>query len=263
MANDLAAAAAAPGAASGSGSGLAGSGAVAATGTGSAGAASGTDAAAAKTGAPGAVALGAASGSGSGSAGSGAVAATGTGSAGAAIGADAAAAPGALTDAPGAGMVGYSFIIRRAEDGDAQSIRDILESSFSEYIKQSGIGVPLGSMVDSIDSIRRDIANIDVFIACMDGMPVGTVRVEVLGGGEAILTKLGVMTGYGNIGIGKSLMNLVDKVIAARHVRTLKLYTAARNASLMRFYYGRGFYADSTTKDRGYIRVLMKKDYAC
>ncbi|MDR1060915.1 MAG: GNAT family N-acetyltransferase [Clostridiales bacterium] len=167
-----------------------------------------------------------------------------------------------VASAAGAAGVGYSFIIRRAEAGDAQSIYDILQSSFAEYIRQSGIGAAVGDMVGSLDGIRRDIANIDVFIACMDGVPVGTVRVEILDGESALLTKLGVMAGYGNIGIGKSLLNLVDKVIAARGVRTLCLYTASKNASLMRFYYGRGFYADSTAKDRGYIRALMKKDYA-
>jgi len=30
---------------------------------------------------------------------------------------------------------------------------------------------------------------------------------------------------------------------------------------LIRFYYGRGFYIESTTNDRGYIRALMVKEY--
>jgi ribosomal protein S18 acetylase RimI-like enzyme len=167
---------------------------------------------------------------------------------------------GRAAGAPGG--VGYSFIIRKAAPGDAQSIHGILQSSFAEYIRQSGISAAVSDMVGSLDGIRRDIARIDVFIACMDDVPVGTVRVEILDGETALLTKLGVMAGYGNIGIGKSLLNLVDKVIAARGVRTLCLYTASKNTSLMRFYYGRGFYADSTTKDKGYIRALMKKDYA-
>ena len=32
-------------------------------------------------------------------------------------------------------------------------------------------------------------------------------------------------------------------------------------SNLIRFYYGRGYYIDSTTKDRGYIRALLCKDY--
>jgi ribosomal protein S18 acetylase RimI-like enzyme len=156
----------------------------------------------------------------------------------------------------------YSFIIRRAVAGDAQSIQDILRISFAEYLQYSGITLPLDAMVGSIGSIERDIAQIEVFVALMDGIPVGTVRVAVLDGENALLSKLGVASGYHNIGIGKSLMNLVDKVIMSTRVKTLQLYTASKNLSIIRFYCGRGFYVDSTTKDRGYIRALMKKDYA-
>lgn len=155
----------------------------------------------------------------------------------------------------------YSFIIRKAVKADAPDILRILSDSFGQYIERSGIPLPVGALLDDVPAIERDIEEIDVFIAVMDGVPVGTVRVAVREGAPAQLTKLGVVAGYNNIGIGKSLLNLVDKVIAARGVKALELYTAARNAGLMRFYYGRGFYVDSTTKERGYIRALMRKEY--
>jgi ribosomal protein S18 acetylase RimI-like enzyme len=156
----------------------------------------------------------------------------------------------------------YSLIIRRAVIEDAPDIRNILRDSFGQYIEHSGIPLQTEDMLDNVASIERDIGSIDVFIALIDGVPVGTVRVEARGGETARLTKLGVVSGYNNIGIGKSLMNLVDKVIIERGSPALELYTAAKNANIMRFYYGRGFYVDSTAKDRGYIRALMRKDYA-
>ena len=155
----------------------------------------------------------------------------------------------------------YSLIIRKAVKKDAPYILDILSDSFGQYIKKSVIPLRLEDMLDDIVSIERDIENIDVFIALIDGVPVGTVRVAVREGEPAMLTKLGVVSGYNNIGIGKSLMNLVDKVVAERGAKSLELYTASKNASIMRFYYGRGFYVDSTSKERGYIRALMRKDY--
>ena len=193
----------------------------------------------------------------------------------------------------------YSLIIRKAVKADAPDILSILKDSFGQYIKLSGIPLGIEDMLDDVGAIERDIDEIDVFIAVLDGVPVGTVRVSVgnasgkcgstasnavpdgkgaplitcayaavesqspAAGAAATarLTKLGVASGYNNIGIGKSLMNLVDKVIIERGVGTLELYTAAKNAKIMRFYYGRGFYVDSTTKDRGYVRALMKKDY--
>ena len=155
----------------------------------------------------------------------------------------------------------FTLVIRRAEKPDAPDILNILKDSFGQYIKQSDIPLALGDMLDDIPSIERDIENIDVFIAFFDGAPVGTVRVDAGAGGAARLSKLGVATGHTNIGIGKLLMNLVDKVIIEKGAKSLELYTAAKNAGIMRFYYGRGFYVDSTSKDRGYIRALMRKDY--
>ena len=156
----------------------------------------------------------------------------------------------------------YSLIIRKALKSDAPDILNILYDSFGQYIKKSYIPLRTEDMLDDILSIERDIEAIDVFIALIDGLPVGTVRVATRGGdAPAMLTKLGVLSGYNNIGIGKSLMNLVDKVVIEKGVKTLELFTAAKNTSIMRFYYGRGFYVDSTTKDRGYIRALMRKDY--
>jgi len=155
----------------------------------------------------------------------------------------------------------FSLVIRRAVKSDAPDILNILSDSFGQYIKLSEIPLSLEDMLDDIESIERDIDGIDVFIAFFDGTPVGTVRVEVKSGGAARLSKLGVATGYTNIGIGKLLMNLVDKVIIEKGASSLELYTAAKNANIMRFYYGRGFYVDSTSKGRGYIRALMKKDY--
>ena len=156
----------------------------------------------------------------------------------------------------------FSLIIRKAIKTDAPDIRAILEDSFTQYIKKSGIPLSIGDMLDDIPAIERDIENIDVYIAFLDGAPVGTVRVAIRDGEPAMLTKLGVVSDYNNIGIGKSLMNLVDKTVAGRGASSLILYTASKNTGIMRFYYGRGFYVDSTSKERGYIRALMRKDYA-
>ena len=153
------------------------------------------------------------------------------------------------------------MIIRRAVPSDAASVQNILKDSFGEYIRRSDIPLAVEDMCDDVASIVRDIETIDVFVALLDGVPVGTVRVAAREGGPARLTKLGVVSSCTNIGIGKSLMNIVDKVIIERGSTSLELYTASKNAGIMRFYYGRGFYVDSTTKDRGYVRALMRKEY--
>ena len=44
-------------------------------------------------------------------------------------------------------------------------------------------------------------------------------------------------------------------------VTNLYLHTASRMFSLIRFYYGRCFYIESTNNDSGYIRALLCKEY--
>ncbi len=56
-------------------------------------------------------------------------------------------------------------------------------------------------------------------------------------------------------------MNLVDKIMIDKGIKEISLHTGAKITSLVRFYYGRGFYIDSTDKSRGYVRALLKKEY--
>ena len=56
-------------------------------------------------------------------------------------------------------------------------------------------------------------------------------------------------------------MNLVDKIMVKKGVTQIQLHTGSKITSLIRFYYGRGFYIDSTDKSRGYVRALLIKEY--
>jgi len=155
----------------------------------------------------------------------------------------------------------YSFIIRKAIKEDAPDIRGIMLHAFDSYKAAAKITSPLDAMEESIDKIECDIVSKDVFIALMDGVPVGTVRVTPVDAETALLTRLGVVPHSQNIGIGKSLVNLVDKVALEKKYKKVHLYTSTKNSALIRFYYGRGFYIDSTDKGRGYIRALLIKEY--
>ncbi len=155
----------------------------------------------------------------------------------------------------------YSFVIRKAVVEDAAHIKGIIDQAFNKYMNDTGLKGTMEALEESIEDIIKDIENKDVFIALMDDIPVGTVRVEMLPDNTAYLSRFGVNLQYHNIGIGKALMNLVDKLLISNNIKQVKLYTASKYMDLVRFYYGRGFYVDSTTKDRGYIRALMVKDY--
>lgn len=155
----------------------------------------------------------------------------------------------------------YSFIIRRATLEDAAAIQEIMKESFKKYMEDTGLTGTMEALEESLEDIRNDILTKEVFIALIDEIPVGSIRVKIFPDNTAYISRFGVRPEYHNIGIGKALINLVDKLLIARGIKKVSLHTAPKYKELIRFYYGRGFYVDSTTRDRGYIRALLVKEY--
>mgnify|MGYP004656637279 CR=1 FL=1 len=155
--------------------------------------------------------------------------------------------------------VGFEVRIATYEDIDA--IEQITREAFEKYASMIG-NSNIQALNETKDDIKNDIDTSIVLVAFMDNVPVGSVRVKVNDEDKtAYLSRFGVKISTQNNGIGKSLINLVDIKMREMGVKKLMLHTGAKVSSLVRFYYGRGFYIDSTTKDRGYIRALMCKDY--
>jgi len=156
----------------------------------------------------------------------------------------------------------YSFIIRKATVEDAYAIQTITREAFQKYIEDTGLNNSMEALEETLEDIKYDIENKEVFVAFIDNVPVGSIRVQILPDNSAYISRFGVRLAYHNIGIGKALMNLVDKLMLSKGIKKVTLHTAAKYKDLIRFYYGRGFYIDSTTKDRGYVRALLVKEYA-
>lgn len=155
----------------------------------------------------------------------------------------------------------YSFIIRKATLGDAPAIIEIMQEAFKKYMQDTGLSGTMEALTESLDEIQKDISEKEVYIALIDDIPVGTIRIKTLPDNTAYISRFGVMLNYHNIGIGKSLMNLADKILISKGVKKVRLHTASKYRDLIRFYYGRGFYIESTSTDRGYIRALLVKEY--
>lgn len=153
------------------------------------------------------------------------------------------------------------FEVRLAEEGDINSIMEITREAFLKYSTMIGV-TNLDALAETYDDVKYDIENKIVLIALSDGEPVGCVRVEVKSGGIAVLTRFAVKVTCQNNGIGKSMMNHVDKLMKKRGVKEISLYTASKSAPLIRFYYGRGFYIESIDSSRGYLRAKLVKEYS-
>lgn len=158
----------------------------------------------------------------------------------------------------------YSFIIRRAlpNGEDAVAVKQVMDDAFTKYMEDTGLHGTMEALEEHPDDILRDIHCKYVYLAFVDGVPVGSIRVALNESAKsAYISRFGVCRGYQNIGIGKSFMNLVDKLLISKGIRQAMLHTASRYKELVRFYYGCGFYIKETSEDRGYIRALFLKDY--
>jgi ribosomal protein S18 acetylase RimI-like enzyme len=153
------------------------------------------------------------------------------------------------------------FVVRRAEYEDIAQIQEVSKEAFKIYADGAGIASIVGYLEETYEYLKSEVENKLVFVALLDGVIIGSVRIEVRPDKTAYLSRFGVRGSFQNKGIGKMLMNTVDSAMKELGITNLYLHTASRMLSLVRFYYGRGFYIESTTKDPGYIRALLCKEY--
>lgn len=154
------------------------------------------------------------------------------------------------------------FEIRLAGYDDIPDVMRITREAFTKYGEMADCDPnELEALKETEMDIRRDIGSKIVLLAVQDGIPVGTVRVEIFPDHTAYLSRFGVVLNNQNNGIGKSIINLVDRIMINKGVKKISLHTGSRVTSLIRFYYGRGFYIESTDTERGYVRALLVKEY--
>ena len=129
------------------------------------------------------------------------------------------------------------------------------------YIENAGIAEMVAPFEETYDDVLKAIETTNVFVALFNEEIIGSVRIEIKPDNTAYLSRFGVAEVHQNNGIGKILMNAVDNLMTELGITYLYLHTSSRMFSLIRFYYGRCFYIESTNNDRGYIRALLCKEY--
>ncbi|WP_207725855.1 GNAT family N-acetyltransferase [Clostridium sp. DJ247] len=155
------------------------------------------------------------------------------------------------------------FVVRKAIEADIPKIHEITQVAFKAYAQNIGANIELPALAENYEDIKKDIEAKEVFVALLDEIIIGSVRIEIKEDHTAYLSRFGVDSSYQNNGVGRILMSAVDELMIKLEITNLYLHTASKMLSLVRFYYGRGFYIESTTKDRGYIRALLCKNYEC
>ncbi len=151
--------------------------------------------------------------------------------------------------------------IIKATHADVSAIQEITKEAFSKYADLAGITSKVEALKETRDIIHNDIDTKNVFIAFLDEIPIGSVRIEIFPDKTAYLSRFGVKDAYQSMGVGKKIIDVVDKTMQGKAVEKIYLHTASKVASLIRFYYACGFYIKSTSTDKGYLRALLCKEY--
>ncbi len=158
-------------------------------------------------------------------------------------------------------MKKMTLVVRKAIESDIPQIQALSREAFRIYAERAGITEHVSPLAETYEDLKKELENKLVFVALSDDTVMGSVRVVLNSDKTAYLSRLGVIGTFQSEGIGTILMNAVDNEMRKSGVTNLYLHTASRMLSLVRFYYGRGFYIESTTRDRGYIRALLCKEY--
>ena len=127
--------------------------------------------------------------------------------------------------------------IKEATPADAEAIQEIMQDAFHKYERDLGMTGHVKALQETVEDIRRDIEKKTVLVGFVDGVAVGSVRVEIMGD-LAYLSRFGVRC-------------------REQSVRAIALHTSSRMFGLIRFYYGHGYFIHSTDESRGYIRALL------
>ena len=158
-------------------------------------------------------------------------------------------------------MENKNFIVRKALKKDIPDILRITKEVFQNYKEAAGIEYKIPALLDTYEYVEQEIKEKMFLVATIDDIVVGSVRVEIRDDGTAYLSRFGVDVSQQRNGVGAILIDGVDEVMKELGIEKLYLHTASKVLLLIKFYYGKGFYIDSTTKDRGYIRALLCKEY--
>jgi ribosomal protein S18 acetylase RimI-like enzyme len=153
------------------------------------------------------------------------------------------------------------IIVKKATHDDIPAIHTITMEAFQKYALDLGLPDQVHALKETYESIEADLEKKIVLVAWAGNKPVGSIRCEALPPGNiGYISRFGVRPDTHNMGVGKALLVAIEKEAIKQGVTLLTLHTASKMSSLVRFYYGMGYYIHSTTTDRGYIRAYFCKE---
>ncbi len=149
--------------------------------------------------------------------------------------------------------------IRRAELGEVDIVRSIIEEAYKPVKKQ--LSRPPAALTEGLGKISRHIQMGNVYVAIVGGSIVGTMRVTMRGN-IGVIERLAVKNNFRNRRIGSMMVEYAENLLAhmgASYVE-IEVYSSVDAQST---FYSRLGYVETGRKERlGEEIILMRKDLA-
>ncbi|MFF6994097.1 GNAT family N-acetyltransferase [Streptomyces sp. NPDC008313] len=156
--------------------------------------------------------------------------------------------------------MGMSVTISVASEGDAEQIFRLQYLCFQGEAALYG-NYRIAPLVQSLDSLRAEVAADCVFVARLGEEVVGSVRGRVDADGTAAIGRLCVHPRLQGHGIGARLLNAAENALAGEHgATTFRLHTGHRSEGNLRLYRRVGYETVGTSEgDDGVPMIVLEK----
>jgi ribosomal protein S18 acetylase RimI-like enzyme len=153
--------------------------------------------------------------------------------------------------------MGMSVTISVATEQDVEQIFRLQYLCFQSEAALYG-NYRIAPLVQSLDSVRAEVASDCVFVARLGEEVVGSVRGTVTEDGAAAIGKLCVHPRLQGHGIGARLLRAAEAALVEEHgAKRFRLSTGHRSESSLRLYRKVGYETVGTAEDADGVRVII------
>ena len=154
------------------------------------------------------------------------------------------------------------FEIKKAKESQANEIAAVTREAFKIYqdALHSQKEIHMAALSETAADVLADMKKNTVLAATLSGRVIGSIRIEGLSKGLAYIYRFAVDPLEANDGVGSRLLAAAVKLCEKNGFSAIALHTNSKYYKLARYYYGKGFYVQSTNLEKGYIRALFVKE---
>jgi ribosomal protein S18 acetylase RimI-like enzyme len=158
--------------------------------------------------------------------------------------------------------MGMSVTISAAAEQDAEQIFRLQYLCFQSEAALYG-NYRIDPLVQSLDSVREEVAADCVFVARLGDEVVGSVRGRVTEDGSAAIGKLCVHPRLQGHGIGARLLRAAESALAEeRGAKKFRLFTGHRSEGNLRLYRRVGYETVGTSKGADGVEMIVLEKLA-